>query len=131
MTQAIEDLRFNVAISRFMVFFNHFSGVKRIQSEELITKVITMLSVFAPHICEEILERFDKNRVEFQQWPSYQEEIISKEEERSDSKIAVQVEGRLRDILVLPGRLLKDRKRIEDEALTLEKVRKHMQDCQE
>lgn len=128
-TELIEKLKFNVAVSKFMIFFNHFSQVKKIQSEEIITKIIVMLSTFAPHISEEILEKLGKNRVEFQQWPSYDEKIIERGSDRIENKIAVQVNGKLRDVFSVPKILLEDREWIKSEVLKSEKVKKHLASC--
>lgn len=64
-TRAVEELKFNVAISRLMVYFNHLGRVARIRCKGEVVRVVVMLSVFAPHICEEMLERLSEKRVEF------------------------------------------------------------------
>src|SRR5205085_833965 len=52
-TEDIEGLRFNTAISQFMVFINHFTPLKR-RPRAVLRPFVQLLQPFAPHIAEEL-----------------------------------------------------------------------------
>ena len=69
MTERLENMRFNTAISAMMEFINEFGGKMPRPAYEVL---IQMLNPFAPHMTEEIWERLGhKEMLVFQPWPSY------------------------------------------------------------
>ena len=76
MTERLENMRFNTAISAMMEFINHFDGnMPRVAYEVL----IQMLNPFAPHMTEEIWERLGhSDMLVFQPWPAYDESKLVK-----------------------------------------------------
>lgn len=69
MTERLENMRFNTAISAMMEFINEFSGKMPRPAYEVL---IQMLNPFAPHMTEEIWERLGhKEMLVFHPWPSY------------------------------------------------------------
>ena len=69
MTERLENMRFNTAISAMMEFINEFSGKMPRPAYEVL---VQMLNPFAPHMTEEIWERLGhKEMLVFQPWPSY------------------------------------------------------------
>ncbi|ADK69157.1 leucine--tRNA ligase [Mycoplasma mycoides subsp. mycoides] len=96
-TQMIQELKFNTAISQLMVLVN------AIYKEELntvykpyIEGFVKMLSLFAPHLSEELWEKLGNNSsVTLQTWPEFDETKIIK----NAVVIALQVNGKLRSTI--------------------------------
>jgi len=61
-TDDIENLRFNTAISKMMVFINAVYKEKEISKDQA-RDVIILLSLFAPHIAEELLSKLGEQEV--------------------------------------------------------------------
>jgi len=82
--------------------------------------VVRMLAPFVPHICEELWERLGNEPSVFQQgWPEYDEEAARADE----VELPVQVNGKLRDRLVVPRDEAEDV--IRRKVLKLENVARH------
>lgn len=119
-TNDIEDLKFNVAISKMMVFINNLSKQKTISLQQL-TGFCVVLSLFAPHLSEEILSLHHQNPIKDQSWPHFdQAKIILS----SKSTIALQVNGKLRATLELNG--FKSEEEITKLALENNNVKKYL-----
>ena len=97
-TEDIESLSFNTAISQMMVFVNAFINAPSI-SVSAIRTFLVLLSPFAPHIASELWE---KMREKFavtpadltdQSWPEHDEGLLVEDE----VEIIVQVNGKVRD----------------------------------
>ncbi|WP_434337625.1 leucine--tRNA ligase [Mycoplasma capricolum] len=96
-TQMIAELKFNTAISQLMVLVN------AIYKEELSTVYkpyiegfVKMLSLFSPHLAEELWEKLGNNSsVTLQAWPEFDETKIVK----NTVVIALQVNGKLRSTI--------------------------------
>lgn len=101
----IENLRFNTAISQMMIFLSHVQKCEKI-SKDLAVKFLQILAPFAPHICEEIWQRFgNTSSIAEQKWPVADMNAAAQAEKR----IGVQVNGKLRgDVLVSPQDTPKD-----------------------
>jgi leucyl-tRNA synthetase len=91
-TGAVEDLRFNTAISELMVFVNEATKAASVP-REWFEKFVRVLSPFAPHVAEELWERLGhKESIAYAPWPAWDEAKLA----RDVIKIAVQVSGKLR-----------------------------------
>ncbi|PYI42973.1 MAG: leucine--tRNA ligase [Verrucomicrobia bacterium] len=97
-TEDIESLSFNTAISQMMVFVNAFINAPSVPVSAIRTFLI-LLSPFAPHIASELWE---KMREKFtvtpadltdQSWPEHDEGLLVEDE----VEIIVQVNGKVRD----------------------------------
>ena len=97
-TEDIESLSFNTAISQMMVFVNAFINAPSVPVSVIRTFLI-LLSPFAPHIASELWE---KMREKFavtpadltdQPWPEHDERLLVEDE----VEIIVQVNGKVRD----------------------------------
>jgi len=103
-TADIRELAFNTAISQMMVFTNEFVNAKPCPREAL-RLLLPLLSPFAPHICEEIWSRLSfPGNASSQQWPTYDESLLIENE----VELVVQVNGKVRDRLVVPKEASKD-----------------------
>ncbi|MBU4692060.1 leucine--tRNA ligase [Mycoplasma zalophi] len=90
-TNNIEKLKFNIAISKMMIFINYLAQLQQASLETLKTFSI-LLSPFAPHLAEELLEKLSQETIMNQAWPIYDENkiIVSK------VFIGIQVNGKIR-----------------------------------
>ena len=92
MTEAIEDLRFNVAISQMMILINQLQKVEN-YSLDTIKTLLQLLAPFAPHLAEELWEKLgSKPSIVNQPWPVPRKELLVSEE----ITIVFQVNGKLR-----------------------------------
>ena len=87
----LEKFKFNVAISKLMVFVNNVYKEKTMTKESLNNFPI-LLSLFAPHLSEEILNSLKQKEISKSVWPKFDESKIIVE----NIIIAVQVNGKLR-----------------------------------
>jgi len=97
-TEDVESLSFNTAISQMMVFVNAFINAPSVPVSAIRTFLV-LLSPFAPHIASELWE---KMREKFaitpadltdQSWPEHDERLLVEDE----VEIIVQVNGKVRD----------------------------------
>ncbi len=99
-TEDIENLRFNTAISSMMVFVNHFTSQEKTPKAAM-RAFTQILAPFAPHLCEEFWQALGETKaLSHEPWPTYNPELV-----KADSvTVAVQVLGKLRGTLeVAPG----------------------------
>ena len=96
-TEDIENLRFNTPISALMEFLNLVSD-KEVSKET--AKVFTiLLSVYAPHIGEELWQRLGEQSLVAQaSWPKWDESLLVKE----SATVVIQVQGKKRASLEIP-----------------------------
>lgn len=91
-TENIEDLKFNIAISNMMIYINFLFGINKINSKKYLKDFLILLSPFAPHIAEELMEKMNEKQMLEQSWPKYdltkiiQDKII----------LSIQVNGKFR-----------------------------------
>lgn len=103
-TEGVEDLRFNTAVSEMMVFVN-LATPKRQISREIMDTFVRMLSPFAPHVCEELWRRLGHDEtLAYAPWPAFDEGKLVTQ----TVNIAVQVNGKVRAQLSLPADVSKD-----------------------
>ena len=103
-TSDIENLKYNTAIAALMTLTNEIYEKGSINKAEL-KAFITILNPFAPHITEEMWEVAGfEGMLNRTTWPSYDEaKCIDNEIE-----IAVQINGKVRDKLVIPAEATQD-----------------------
>ncbi len=121
-TECIEDLRFNIAISKMMVYINFLYKVDKLPDIKYLSDFLILLSPFAPHISEELNELLKQKDMSQQQWPKYDVNKIIEE----SLTIPVQVNGKLRATIVIQDDW--DEKQIELAALENENVKKFIGD---
>ena len=91
-SEDIENLRLNTAISQMMIFINDCYKEEKVYKEYAVD-FVQMLSVFAPHLGLEMYEMLTgKNDLDYRPWPEYDESKLMV----SEVEIAVQVNGKLR-----------------------------------
>ena len=97
-TEDIEELRFNTAISALMIFVNEANQWKEIP-HSVAKEFVLILSPFSPHIAEELWAKLgNKQTLAYEDWPLYNEEYL-----KADSVLyPVQVNGKVRANLEIP-----------------------------
>ena len=91
-SEDIENLRLNTAISQMMIFINDCYKEDNVYKEYAVN-FVQMLSVFAPHLGCEMYEMLTgKQDLAYRSWPEYDESKLVVEEK----EIAVQVNGKVR-----------------------------------
>jgi len=99
----IEELKFNTAIAAMMALVNQMADVGGPNEAEFQT-LLKLLHPFAPHITEELYEKYNKGMLVMSSWPVYDEAKTV-----DDSvEIAVQVNGKLRGTVVISSTAEKD-----------------------
>jgi leucyl-tRNA synthetase len=102
-TEDIEVLQFNTAISAMMEFVNTQQG--RPVSVETLEKFLLLLSVFAPHIGEEQWQRLGHvETIAYQEWPKYDEAMLNAE----SASVVVQVNGKKRGLIDVAANISED-----------------------
>lgn len=103
-TDDLENLRFNTAISALMVFVNE-AITWEIKPAVVMLDFLKLLQPLAPHITEELAEKLIpfmnleyNGTISYLSWPQYDEKYLAEE----TFEYPVQVNGKLRDKIKLP-----------------------------
>jgi len=76
MSEAVESLKFNTAISQLMVFVNEATKAEQVP-KAWIEQFLCTLAPMAPHICEELWERLGhEGGISFAPWPEFDEAVL-------------------------------------------------------
>ena len=116
-TDDIEGLAFNTAISQMMIFVNAFINEPAIPISAMRTFLV-LLNPFAPHITSELWNQLKSpGDITQQPWPRYDENFLVEDE----VEIVLQVNGKVRDRIKVP--LNATNAELEAAALANEKVK--------
>jgi leucyl-tRNA synthetase len=116
-TEDMEALHFNTAISRLMEFVNAFTGEPR-RPRACLEPFVLMLAPLAPHVAEELWAALGHaDTLAYAPWPTY-DEALTRE---STIEVPVQIDGKVRSRLTLPADA--DRAAIESAALADPRVK--------
>jgi leucyl-tRNA synthetase len=97
-SEAVEALRFNTAISEMMMFVNEATKAERVPQAWL-EMFLRILAPFAPHVSEELWQRLGhRDSIAFVPWPAYDEAKLTAD----TITLAVQVSGKLRGTIDVP-----------------------------
>ncbi len=121
-TEDLEALRFNTAIAKLMTYYNFLSTQQDIYKIE--AKVyLQMIAPFAPHVAEELWEQIgEQYSIHKSAWPSYEEKYLVSEK----VNIAVQINGKVRDVLAVASEESQDKHRVMEIVLASEKVKRYL-----
>jgi len=99
-TEDIESLGYNTAISALMICLTALEKESRVNRENYAT-FLKLLAPFAPHITEEIWRKVfgHKESIHLAPWPSYTQKLIKEE----TITLVVQINGRVRDTFEVPA----------------------------
>ena len=119
-SEDIENMRFNTAISAMMILATEIERAQRVAEKDF--KIfLQILSPFAPHLTEELWHRLgEKKSINFSDWPKWDEKLLKDEE----IKIAVQVNGKVRAEIVVGAEDAEAE--VKNKALADEAVQKHL-----
>jgi leucyl-tRNA synthetase len=116
-TDDIEALAFNTAISQMMIFVNAFTNSEVVPVSAMRTFLV-LLNPFAPHITSELWQQLKSpGEITQQSWPAYDEAVLVEDE----VEIVLQVNGKVRDRITMP--LDSTSEQLEAAARANEKVR--------
>ena len=125
-TQDIESLSFNTAISQMMICTNEFTSAKP-RPVEALRLFLPLLSPFAPHLVEELWSRLATKFTGFESlasqttWPTWNEEYLAVNE----ISYALQVNGKVRGHLVVA--ISADKETVEAAALADATLAPHLE----
>lgn len=123
-TEDIENLKFNTAISALMIFLNELEKTKHFRVE-IFEKFLLMLAPFAPHFAEEVWQnlkgvgKFDSIHTKL--WPKYDQKLIKQE----TFTLIIQINGKTRGSIEMAAD--SSQKEVEKEALKQEKIKKALE----
>ncbi|MCK4368655.1 MAG: leucine--tRNA ligase [Dehalococcoidales bacterium] len=111
-TQDLEKLRLNTMIAALMEFTNYLAKVKKEEGavsvsawKEASDTLLLLLAPTAPHLAEELWQQTGHGySIHNQSWPKWDEELAKDEE----LTLVVQVNGKLRDRMVVPASITED-----------------------
>ncbi|MFA6193723.1 MAG: leucine--tRNA ligase [Parcubacteria group bacterium] len=90
-SEDIENLKFNTAISGMMIFVNEIE--KFDINKDRFEKFLTLISPFAPHIAEELWQKIGhKKSIFLEKWPKFDPKLVVEKE----ANIVIQVNGKVR-----------------------------------
>ncbi len=119
----ITGVKFNTAISSMMEFINEWQT--GLLSKNDAKKFLQILAPFAPFTTEEIWHEVfgEKNSIHLSTWPK----IKSVETVEEDLTIPVQVNGKVRAVIMVKRLKMKDQRYVTDQALKEEKIKKYIE----
>ncbi|HWQ93451.1 MAG TPA: class I tRNA ligase family protein, partial [Clostridia bacterium] len=119
-TEDLEGLRFNTAISALMVFVNDAISWE-VKPVSVLRDFLVLLQPFAPHLAEELWSKLDavaasNAALAYAPWPAFNPALLVE----TTLEIPVQVNGKLRDVIRVPAEA--SQAEIEAAALKAEKA---------
>uniref|UniRef100_A0A7C2PG79 Leucine--tRNA ligase n=1 Tax=Schlesneria paludicola TaxID=360056 RepID=A0A7C2PG79_9PLAN len=97
-TEDIERLGFNTAISRMMEFTNEFTS-QEVRPKAVLEPFVLLLSPFAPHLAEELWRLLGHaDTLAYEPWPTFDPALLVE----STIEVPVQVNGKVRGKVTVP-----------------------------
>ncbi len=98
-TDDLDKLSFNTAISRMMEFTNEFTSME-VRPKSVLEPFVLLLSPFAPHAAEELWELLGHTQsLAYEPWPTYDAALLVE----SEIEVPVQVNGKVRGKVTVPA----------------------------
>jgi len=103
-TEDLDSLHFNTAISALMVFVND-AMTWETKPVSVLRDFLILLAPFAPHLAEELWDKFHSafriphSALSYVSWPKFDPALLVE----SEIEIPVQVNGKLRDVIKVPA----------------------------
>jgi len=120
-TERIDQMKFNTAVSSLMTYVNYLSGLDKI-APELYSTLLKLMTPFTPHLAEEMWARLGNgNLIIDAEWPQgdkalAQDDVVT---------IAVQICGKMRGTVEVPANASKED--VEKAAMTLDNVMRQIE----
>ena len=119
-TQDLDNMNYNTAVSALMILTNEFSAKKSISKLDY-SLLLTLLNPIAPHITEQLNEEIGNEPIVNSKWPEYDESKTISE----NITIGVQVNGKLRSTITIG--INEEKESIEKKAFQEENVIKFIE----
>jgi leucyl-tRNA synthetase len=120
-TEDLEGLRFNTAISQLMVFINE-AYKATVLPKEYVEGFVKLLSPIAPHLAEELWAKLGHNTtITYEAWPAFDNAKLVENE----VEIVVQVNGKVRAKILVAKDVTKEQ--LEPLALEDDRVKEHIE----
>jgi leucyl-tRNA synthetase len=113
--ERLDNFKPNTAISSFMEFLNDAIANNMRLSKESMEKILVSLSVLAPHMANELIEKLLHKKLQNCVWPIY-DSVLTQDDVK---KIVVQVNGKVRAIMEMPAGATQEQIEPEAERLVL------------
>ena len=117
-TERIDQMKFNTAVSSLMTYVNYLSGMEKVPAE-MYAVLLKLMAPFTPHLAEEMWARMGySSLIIMESWPVGDAKLAE------DNRVtyAVQVCGKLRGTVELPKGVA--REEAEKAALSLDNVKR-------
>jgi len=83
-SEALEAIKFNLALIKLMSFTNYLHNKEKI-SKESFEKLVIMMAPFTPHICEELWGKIGKKPfISLEKWPKHNDKKIDEKAEAEE-----------------------------------------------
>jgi leucyl-tRNA synthetase len=126
--QDIDGFRFNTMISKLMILRNELKRAQQQAGAEVWSEAIRSLLLLAapafPHLTEELWTEVLGlgYSIHQQRWPAYDESVLT----QSELTVVVQVNGRVRDQVVVDAAAARDQAHMQQLALELPRIQQHI-----
>ena len=121
-TEDIEEMRFNTAISAMMIFVNEANQWDTVP-ESVAKPFVQLLSPYAPHLAEELWSKLgEADTIAYTEWPEFNEDYLKADE----ILYPVQVNGKVRADIYVPSDKAKDKDFVLEIAKSEENVAKYL-----
>ena len=119
-SEDIENLRFNTAVSAFMVLVNEFEKISFVPLE-IWEKFLVIFSPFAPHLAEELWEKLGKKKSIFEEkWLKYDPKLAKKEK----FILIIQINGKTRGKVEIE--MDAEKEKVKEVALKEDKIKNYL-----
>lgn len=128
-TEDLQQLKYNTAIASLMEWLNYLSRKEKISREEYKT-LLLLLAPFAPHMTEELWSSFAKASEDKQNWSIHKHlwpQFENKYLEEDEVSIIVQINGKVRDVLLIQKDIISNKEVIEKITKESKKVQKFLE----
>ena len=101
-TEDIESLQYNTAISALMILLSEFEKNPEAYDRKSYVVFLKLLAPFAPHMTEELYEFLEgRGSIHTSEWPTYIQEAIHDE----TIELVIQINGKMRDVVLAPAKI--------------------------
>ena len=107
-TEDIDRMAFNTAISKLMIYVNELKDAKEGVPKEAVENLALLMSPMAPHVTEEMWQLLghtaEEGCIAKQSWPTFDEQYCVED----TATVAIQVGGKVRGKIDVPKDLSQD-----------------------
>ena len=123
-SEDIENIKFNTAVSALMTLVNSFNDTNIITKKEY-RILLQLLNPFSPHITEELNEKYNLGEeLSYSAWPIFNPEKIIDEE----VEVVVQVNGKVRGKVTVPSDI--SEVEVKEKAKEIENVKRYLDESE-